>query len=138
MTSRWITGQPNFLDFDMLDATIASALKMLLNTQSNFRRRVSVEELRAQNSDRFSRGRQIAYSRATGAHQAAQGLSTLFAVVTTWYGDDSPHLSLPNSQPCFGGSEVCARVTGKAGENGQTTGNGGTLNLDRTVGSQMW
>ena len=26
-------------------------------------------------------------------------------VVATWYGDDSPHLSLPNSQPCFGGSE---------------------------------
>ena len=27
------------------------------------------------------------------------------SVVATWYGDDSPHLSLPNSQPCVGGSE---------------------------------
>ena len=26
------------------------------------------------------------------------------------------------SQPCFGGSKVCARVTGKAGENGQHSG----------------
>ena len=38
------------------------------------------------------------------------------------YGDDSPHLSLPNSQPCFGGSTGCAWVTGKAGENGQNSG----------------
>ena len=40
-------------------------------------------------------------------------------VAATWYWDDSLHLSLPNSQPCFGGSKGCARVTGKAGENGQ-------------------
>ena len=26
-------------------------------------------------------------------------------VVATWYGDDSLHLSLPNSQPCIGGSK---------------------------------
>ena len=26
-------------------------------------------------------------------------------VVARWYGDDSPHLSLPNSQPCVGGSK---------------------------------
>ena len=44
MTSRSITGQHQFPDFDMLDAMIASALKKLLNTQSNFRKRVSVEE----------------------------------------------------------------------------------------------
>ena len=35
VTSRSITGQPNFPDFDMVDAMIASALKKLLNTQSN-------------------------------------------------------------------------------------------------------
>ena len=46
--SRSITGQPNFLDFDMLDAMIASGLKKLLNTQSNFWKRASVEEQRAQ------------------------------------------------------------------------------------------
>ena len=55
--SRWITGQHNFLDFDMLDAMIASALK-LLNTQSKFPKRVTVEEHRAQKDDRFLRGRQ--------------------------------------------------------------------------------
>ena len=48
-----------FLIFGMLDAMIASALKMLINTQSIFRKRVSVEEQRAQNSDRFLRRRLI-------------------------------------------------------------------------------
>ena len=43
-------------------------------------------------------------------------------MVATWYEDDSLHLYLPNSQPCFGGSEGCARGTGKAGENGQHSG----------------
>ena len=48
ITSRSITGQHKFPDFDMLDAMIASALK------SAFRKRESVEEQRAQNSDRYS------------------------------------------------------------------------------------
>ena len=61
VTSRSITGQTNFPYFDMPDAMIASALKKLMNTQSTFRKRVSVEEQRAQNSDRFLRGKQIAY-----------------------------------------------------------------------------
>ena len=60
MTSRSIVLK-DFLDFDMLDAMIASALKKLLNTQSHFRVRVSVKEQRVQKHDRFSRGRQIAY-----------------------------------------------------------------------------
>ena len=60
MTSRSIVVK-DFLDFDMLDAMIASALKKLLNTQSHFRVRVSVEEQRAQKHDRFSRGRQTAH-----------------------------------------------------------------------------
>ena len=46
-TSLSITGQPKFPDFDMLDAMIASALKKLLHTQSNFRKRVSVKNQRA-------------------------------------------------------------------------------------------
>ena len=45
----------------MLDSMIASALKKLLKTQSNFWNRVSVEEQRAQKQDRFLRGRQIAH-----------------------------------------------------------------------------
>ena len=59
-------------------------------------------------------------------------------VVVTWHGDDSPHLFLPNSQPCFGGSKECARVTSKAGENGQNSGAGRQLTLDKTVGSRVW
>ena len=36
------------------------------------------------------------------------------------------------SQPCFGGSKGCARVTGKAGENGQHSGDmGGSSPLTR-------
>ena len=43
VTSRSITGKPIFLDFDVLDAMIASALKKHLNTQSNFqKKKVSV------------------------------------------------------------------------------------------------
>ena len=80
-----MTGQPNFPEFDMLDAMIASALKKLINTQSNFRKRVRVEEQRAQHSDRFLRERQIAYMiceyfRATGAYEAEQGLADLFTM----------------------------------------------------------
>ena len=60
MTSRSIVGRTEFPDFEMLDAMIASALKKLLNTQIHFRKRVSVEEQRAQKHHRFLRGRQIA------------------------------------------------------------------------------
>ena len=79
MTPRSITGPKDVPDFGMLDAMIASALKKLL-THVHFRKRVSVQEQRAQKDDRFSRGMQIAYMknehcRATGAHEAVQGLS---------------------------------------------------------------
>ena len=64
---------------------IASALKKLINTQSTFRKRVIVEEQRAQNSDRFLRGRQMAYMiyeyvLGTGAYEAVQGLADLFSM----------------------------------------------------------
>ena len=68
----------------MLDAMIVSALKRLLDKHIHFRKRASVEEQRAQNFDRFLRGRQIAHMiyehfRATGAYEAVQGLSNLFS-----------------------------------------------------------
>ena len=68
----------------MLDAKIAPALKKVI-TSVHFRRRVSVEEQRAQKDDRFLWGKQIAYMiydhfRATGAYDAAQGLSDLFNI----------------------------------------------------------
>ena len=84
VTLQSMTGRRDFTDYDMLDAMIASALKKLL-THVLLRKRVSVEEQRSQKYDRFSRGRQIAYMicehfRATGAHEAAQGLSDLFNI----------------------------------------------------------
>ena len=81
VTSRSITGQHNFPDFDMFDAMIAPALKKLLSTQSNFWKRVSVEEQWVQKDD----GRQIAhtideYFFATRAFEAVQGLADLFTM----------------------------------------------------------
>ena len=60
-------------DFDMLDAMIASALKKILNTQGTLPKKSKV------------RGRQIAFLiykcvRATGAHEAVQGLADLFTM----------------------------------------------------------
>ena len=60
-------------DFEVLDAKIASALNRIIhNTQ--FKRKVSLEEQKAQKEDRFLRGRQIAYLiyenfRVTGANE---------------------------------------------------------------------
>ena len=84
-TSRSVVERTDFPDFDMLNAMVASALKQLLNTQIHFPKRVSVEEQRAEEHDRFLRGRQIAYLtheylRATGAYETVQGLSDLFTV----------------------------------------------------------
>ena len=47
-------------DFEVLDARISSALKRIIHS-SHFKRRVSLEEQKAQKEDRFLRGRQIAY-----------------------------------------------------------------------------
>ena len=84
MTTRSITGRTDIPDHDLLDAKIASALKKLI-TNVHFRRRACTEELRAKNETRFLRGRQIAFMiyghfRATGAYEAAQGLSDLYNV----------------------------------------------------------
>ena len=47
-------------NFEVLDARIASALNKIIHN-SHFKRRVSLEEQKAQKEDRFLRGRQIAY-----------------------------------------------------------------------------
>ena len=75
----------DFTKFDLLNTMNASALKGLSDKHIHFRKRVSVEEQRAQKHDRFSRGRQIAcmifeHSRATGAFEAVKGLSNLFSI----------------------------------------------------------
>ena len=72
-------------DFEVFDARIASALNRIIqNTQ--FKRRVSLEEQEAYKEDRFLRGRQIAcficeYFRVIGANDSVENYADLFTVV---------------------------------------------------------
>ena len=72
-------------NFEVLDAKIASALnKTIHNTQ--FKRKVSLEEQKAQKEDRSLRGRQIAhliyeYFRVTGANDSVETYADLFTIV---------------------------------------------------------
>ena len=80
ITSRSTVERNGVPDLDMLDAMIATALNRLHDKHMHFRKRVSVEEQRAQEYDRFLRGRQIAYMiyehfRATGTYEAVQAFS---------------------------------------------------------------
>ena len=47
-------------DFEVLDAKIASALNRIIH-DTRLKKKVSLEEMKAQKEDRFLRGRQIAY-----------------------------------------------------------------------------
>ena len=74
-TSSSIRGisMPNF---EVLDARIASALNKIIHN-SHFKRRISLEEQKAQKLDSFLRGRQIAYLiyeyiRVTGANDSVE------------------------------------------------------------------
>ena len=58
-SSRSVCGK-NFPNFEMLDAKIASALNKIIQN-SRFKKKVSLEEQKAQKKDRFLRGRQIAF-----------------------------------------------------------------------------
>ena len=71
--------------FEVLDAKIASTLNRIIhNTQ--FKRKVSLEEQKAQKEDRFLRGRQIAYViyeqfRVTGTDDSVENYADLLTVV---------------------------------------------------------
>ena len=71
-------------NFELLDARIASALnKIIQNTR--FKRRISLEEMKAHKEDLFFRGRQIAYLiyeyfRVTGANDAVENYADLFTI----------------------------------------------------------
>ena len=72
-------------NFEVLDARIASALNKIIHN-SHFKRKISLEEQKAQKEDRFLRGRQIAYLiydffRVTGAHDSVENYTDLFAIV---------------------------------------------------------
>ena len=71
-------------NFEVLDARIASALNRIIHN-SHFKRRVSLEEQKAQKQDRFLRGRQIAYLiyeyfRVTGANDSVENYADLFTI----------------------------------------------------------
>ena len=72
-------------DFEVLDAKIASELNRIIhNTQ--FKRKVTLEEQKAQKEDRFLRGRQIAYLiyeyfPVTGANDSVEHYADLFTIV---------------------------------------------------------
>ena len=71
-------------DYEVLDARIASARNRIIHN-SHFRRRISLEEQKAQKQDRFLRGRQIAsliydYFRVTGIHDSVENYADLFTI----------------------------------------------------------
>ena len=83
MFSSFISGisMPNF---EVLDARIASALNKVIHN-SHFKRRISLEEQKAQKQDRFLRDRQIAYLiyeyfRVTGANDSVENYADLFTI----------------------------------------------------------
>ena len=82
-SSRSVCGK-DFPNFDMVDARIASALNKVIQN-SHFKKKVSLEEQKAQKEDRFLRGRQIAimiydYFRVTGANDTVLDYADLFSV----------------------------------------------------------
>ena len=71
-------------NFEVLDAKIASALNRITHN-SHFKRRISLEEQKAQKEDRFLRGRQIAYLiyeyfRVTGANDSVENYAEQFTI----------------------------------------------------------
>ena len=70
---------------EVLDARIASALNKIIHN-SHFKRKISLEEQKAQKEDRFLRGRQIAYLiyeqfRVTGTDNSVENYTDLFSIV---------------------------------------------------------
>ena len=71
--------------FELLDAKTASALNRIIHN-SHFKRRISLEEQKAQKEDRFLRGRQIAYQVyeyfwVTGIHDSVENYTDQFTIV---------------------------------------------------------
>ena len=72
-------------NFEVLDGRIASALNKIIHN-SHFKRRISLEEQKAQKQYRFLRGRQIAYLiydyfRVTGTDDSVENYTDLFTIV---------------------------------------------------------
>ena len=87
-SSRSASGK-NFPNFEMLDAKIASALNKIIQ----FKKKVGLEEQKAQKEDRFLRGRQVAfmiydYFQLTGARDTVLDHADLFSVTVTLHDDN--------------------------------------------------
>ena len=81
-SSRSVCGE-DFPNFEMLDAKIASALNKIIEN-SQFKKKVSLEEQKTQKEDRFLGGRQIVFIfydffRVSGAHETALNYADLFS-----------------------------------------------------------
>ena len=75
----------SMLNFEVLDARTASALNKIIHN-SHYKKKISLEEQKAQKEDRFLRGRQIAYwiyeqFRVTGTHDSVENYTELFTIV---------------------------------------------------------
>ena len=71
--------------FEVLDARIASTLNKIIHN-SHFKRKIGLEEQKAQKEDNFLRGRQIAYLiyeqfRVTGTDDSVENYTDLFTIV---------------------------------------------------------
>ena len=71
-------------DFEVPDAKIVSALNRIIHN-SHFKRKVSLEEQKAQKEDRFLRARQTAcliyeYFRVTAANDSVENYADLFTI----------------------------------------------------------
>ena len=83
-SSRSVCGK-DFPDFKILDAKIASALNKIIQN-SHFKKKVSLEEQKAQKEDRFLRRTQMAfliydYFRVAGAHDTVLDMQIYFLSV---------------------------------------------------------
>ena len=79
-----LLGRTPCLDFELLDARIASALNQIIQN-TRLKQKVSLEEMKAQKEDRFLRGRQIAYLIyeyfwVTGANDSVENYADLFTI----------------------------------------------------------
>ena len=71
-------------NFEVLDVRIASTLNKIIHN-SHFKRRIGLEEQKAQKQDSFLRGRQIAYLiydyfRVIGSHDSVENYADLFTI----------------------------------------------------------
>ena len=81
-------------NFEVLDARIASALNRIIQN-SQFKRRISLEDQKAQKQDSFLRGRQVAYLiydhfGVIGSHDSVEKCTDLFTIVLR--NDDIPEV----------------------------------------------